>query len=118
MDTLNQSLGTLKHLCPSPAKAPSQNLDMKYQLYRRYIQNRIHLYFIYESNIQHHIFFLPLSFSDSFQIHHRFVGWITQRSNFLYLKQTVLTYLPPIEKQIRSYEAIVELFTGSEQLSK
>ena len=34
------------------------------------------------------------------------------------MKQHVLTYLPPIEKPITNYEAIVEMFTGSEQLSK
>ena len=118
MNTLNQSPGTLKHLCPGPARAPFQNLDMKYVLYPRYNQNIIHLYFTYESKIQHHIFFLPLSFPDSFQINHQFVGWIIQRSKFLDLKQTVLTYLPPIIKQITNYEAIVELVTGSEQLSK
>ena len=34
------------------------------------------------------------------------------------MKQTVLTYLPPIEKPVTNYEAILEMLTGPEQLSK
>ena len=34
------------------------------------------------------------------------------------LKKTVLRYLPPIEKPITNYYAMVEMFIGSEQLSK
>ena len=48
----------------------------------------------------------------------RFFGWITELLKVPGLKQTVLTYLPPIEKPIKSYETIVKVFTGSEQLSK
>ena len=48
----------------------------------------------------------------------RFFGWITELLKFPGLKQTVLTYLLPIEKPIKSYETIVKVFTGSEQLSK
>ena len=49
----------------------------------------------------------------------RFFGWITELLEVPGLKQTVLTYLPPIEKPIKSYETIVKVFTGgSEQLSK
>ena len=53
-----------------------------------------------------------------FQIYPQFVGWIIQLTKDVDLKQAVLTHLPPIEKPIRIYEAIVEIFTGSEQLPK
>ena len=59
-----------------------------------------------------------MKINDSFQIFLRFVGWTTQLLNVLDLKQTVLTYLRPIEKPISNYGATVEMFTGSEQLSK
>ena len=96
---------------------------MKYQLFLRSIQNIIHLYFACKSKMQHHVFFLSLwkylwNINGSFQIYPQFVGWITQLFKILDLKQHVLTYLPPIEKPITNYEAIVEMFTDSEQLSK
>ena len=101
---------------------PSQNLGMKYQLYPRSIPNIIHQYFACEPKIHYYMFFLSLwknlrSINVSFQIYPRFVGWTTQLFKVLDLKQTVFTYLPPIEKPITSYEEI-EMFTSSEQLSK
>ena len=52
------------------------------------------------------------------QIYPRFGGWITQLFKVLHLKQSVLTYLPPIEKPITNCKAIVKMFPGSEQLFK
>ena len=56
----NKQQISLKYLYPSPAGSHSQNLDMKYQLHPRSIQNIKVLYFKYESNIQHHRSFLFL----------------------------------------------------------
>ena len=56
--------------------------------------------------------------SDSFQIYPWYVGWTTQLFKVLDLKQTVLKYLLPIKKPIANYDAIVQMFTDSEQLSK
>ena len=56
----NKQQTSLKYLYPSPADSHSQNLDMKYQLHPRSIQNIKVLYFKYESKIQHHRSFLLL----------------------------------------------------------
>lgn len=86
--TINLFLGTLKYLYPSTAGALFQKLDIKYQLDPIPIQNVFHLYFMYESKIQHRMSFLALwkylwSINDSLQIYRRFLGWITQLYNFL-----------------------------------
>ena len=109
--TIYQFLGTQKYLYPNLVNDPSQNLDMKYQLYPRSIQNIAHLIahllFTYESKIQRHTFFLSLwkhlwSINVSFQIYPQFFDWITQLLKVLDLNQTVLTYLPPFKKPITS----------------
>ena len=45
-----------------------------------------------------------------FQIYPRFVGWVTQLYRNLDKKQTVLTYLSPIQRPITVYGTIIETF--------